>query len=112
MPRFTLRMGVPVAAKMREAASRVPSPPRTMTSAGFVLGQLGARNGRRAGGVRSAFRVQHRREAVLAQPRDELRQQPRQLFLLGLGDDGDRRSCGISVIDRGPGSEISKYVKE
>ena len=75
---------MPVAAKMRATESSVPSPPRTIDQRGFQLGHLGALHGRRCGGVLAALQVQQRLVAVPAQPVDQLRQQPGQLFLLRL----------------------------
>ncbi len=53
-------------------------------------GQLCASDRGSSRGVIPAFKVQHRVVAVLAQPRDQLRQKPRKFFPVRLRNNGDR----------------------
>ena len=86
---MTLRMGVPVEAKVRATDSSVPSPPSTITRAGCSAGICARSTAGAAVGVAAAFPVKQRLIAVLAQPLDQFRQQPDQFLLLRFADNRD-----------------------
>ena len=107
-PRLTARMGVVVWAKARAVESRVPSPPREMTSTGSwaarsqramassVEAEVGGAVGLKDGG-----------EAVAGEPVEELGEDELELRLLRLGDDGYLGHGEMSVPRGGAASDAA-----
>ena len=77
-----------VRAKARAAASRVPSPPRTMTRFGLCFGSSTRGMGSAPVDVGGAVGVEQVVVVACFEPGDEIAQDAGEFRLLGLGDDG------------------------